>query len=202
MNTPLTTFIFDCFGVLCEPVLYGWYNEHRVARGFVDKNLEHVFEKLDLGVWSEDDLLDYFLTYEGIHVTKEELRAQIDSYLKLDRVLIDIIKKLKTKGFKIALLSNANNSFFEKKVYPIYPEFKNLFDEMIVSSVVGMAKPNPDIYIHTLEKIQSKPEESVFIDDNKINVEAATRLGINGFVYTNPPSFIEHLTKLGIDLHA
>ena len=61
-------------------------------------------------------------------------------------------------------------------------------------------KPNDDIFLYTLEKINAKPEESLFIDDNKPNVDSAVNLGINGFVYTNSDSFKNYLDQIGINL--
>ena len=66
--------------------------------------------------------VDYFLQYEGINSTKKKLREEIDNYLKLDIELVKIIQELKNSGYKTVLLSNANISFFERKVYPTYPE--------------------------------------------------------------------------------
>lgn len=201
MNTVINTFIFDCFGVLCEPVLNGWYKDNRLKQGFIDENLLHIFEQFDLGFLSEEDIVDYFSKYEGVDSTKEKIRKEIDEYLKIDATLVAVIRALKQKGFKTALLSNANASFFERKVYVDYPEFKNLFDDIVISSSVGMVKPNRDIYEYALQKIGSKPTESLFIDDSKVNVDAAIALNIQGFVYTDNASFVQYMKELGIDLN-
>ncbi len=201
MNTKIKTIIFDCFGVVCDPVLGGWYKDNMLKRGLVDENLPNLFRQFDMGILSEEDIIDYFQKYDGITLTPEELRKEIDLYLRLDNALVDVIKKLRHKGFKTILLSNANNSFFERKIYPTYPEFKTIFDEIIISSVVQMVKPDPDIYLHTLEKVSSHPEEAIFIDDSKSNVDTAVQLGMNGFVYTEITSFIKHLESLGIDVN-
>lgn len=198
MDIKIKTFIFDCFGVVCNPALNGWYRDNGLKYGFVDNDLFRILENFDLGNLSEDDIAEHFSKYKGINLTKEEIQGEIDRYLKFDSALIKEIKKLKELGFKIVLLSNTNASFFERKVYKIYPEFKNLFDEIIISSEVKMVKPNKDIYLYTLKKINSKPEESLFIDDNKRNVDAAIDLGINGFLYTDNDSFSEYLKKLKI----
>lgn len=195
MAQKINTLIFDCFGVICDSVLLGWYRDNRSNKGFSDENLGTILEKFDLGKLSEDDILDYFLKYDGVNSTKEELRQQIDDYLKLDIELVKIIKKLKNKGYKIVLLSNANASFFERKVYPTYPEFKNLFNEIIISSEIGMIKPNRDIYEYTLKKIDSTHEESLLIDDSKINVDGAIALGMKGFVYTDRFAFNTYINS-------
>ena len=185
-------------GVICDPVLNGWYRDNRIKNGFHDKNIKSVLEKFDLGKLSEDDILNYFLKYEGVKSTKDELRKEIDSYLSIDIELVEIIKKLKDRGYKTALLSNSNASFFNRKIYPAYPEFKNLFDEIIISSEISMVKPNKDIFEYTLKKINSEPEESLFIDDGKINIDIAVILGIHGFLYADVNSFADYIKSVGI----
>ncbi|MDP3948472.1 MAG: HAD family phosphatase [bacterium] len=193
----INTFIFDCFGVICDPVLNGWYRDNRLKHGLIDNNLLKVFKDFDLGNLSEDDIVEYFSKYEGVNSTKEELRREIDGYVKLDNKLSNIILNLKNKGFKTALLSNANASFFERKIYTDYPGFKYLFNEIIISSEVGITKPDKEIYLYALKKINSKPGESLFIDDSKINVEGAEKVGMQGFLYTNSDSFAEYVKNLG-----
>ena len=200
MDKPITTFIFDWFGVVCRPVLNSWYKEHRLDRGFIDENIKSVFREFDLGRKSESDIVTHFLGYKEVNSTKDELRREIDNYIGINHSLVNVIRNLKRKNFKVALLSNANNSFFERKIYVDYPEFKTLFDEVVISSVVGMVKPDPDIYLYTLEKIHSAPHESLFIDDNQSNVDTALTLGMEGFLYTNNDSFVDYIRKFGVEL--
>ena len=200
MNTKITTFIFDCFGVICSEVIWNWYREERMKRGFIDEGLKRVLKEFDLGKLSKPGLVGYFLKYEGINSSKEKLQEKIDSYFTIDYTIVKTIQKLKNKGFKTALLSNGNADFFKRKIYTTYPNFKNLFDEIIISSEVKMVKPDKEIYLYTLKKVNSKPEETLFIDDNKENIEVIAPLGIKGFVYTDSSSFSGYIKKLGIDL--
>jgi len=199
MDSKINTFIFDCFKVICTPPFGSWYRENSSKKGFVDNNLENMFNDFDLGKMSEDDVIDYFSKYEGVNSTREKIREEIYSFLKLDNKLADMILKLKNKGFKTVLLSNSNSGFVKGKIYTTYPEFESLFNEIIISSDVGMLKPDKNIYLYALNKVNSKPEESLLIDDSKKNVDGATKLGINGFLYTDSDSFSEHLKKLGIN---
>lgn len=189
----IKTFIFDCFGVIYDPFLMGWYKDHSSKHNFVDEKLHDVLKNFDLGKFSEEDILEYFLKYKGVTVNKSELQDQIDSYLKLDTKLVELIKQLKTDGYKTVLLSNANHTFFDRKIYPTFPEFKNIFDEIIISSEVGMVKPEADIFLYTLEKTKTRPEEALFIDDSESNVTAAVKLGMNGYLYTSLDAFINFL---------
>lgn len=201
MKSKINTFIFDCFNVICHPPISSWYNANMTERGFSDENFSVILKDFDLGNVSEEDLYKYFSKYEGIKFGAREIKEQVDKYLRFDNELIEIIKKLKNKGYKIALLSNGNSSFFERKIYTEYPEFKKLFDEIVISSDVKMLKPDSEIYLYTLEKINSKPEESIFIDDVKINVDGAVNVGINGYQYINCDQFTDFVKSLGIELN-
>ena len=199
-STKINTFIFDCFGVICGSAFFSWYKENMLKYGNTDSKLLEVFKEHDLGRFPEEDVAEYFSKYEGIDATKEKILEDFNNYLNIDQRLVDTILKLREKGFKIALISNGHHLYFEDRVYVKYPEFKNLFDEIIVSSLVGTVKPDKEIYLHALSKINSKPEESLFIDDSQVNIDGAKNVGIQGFLYTDVDSFIEYIKSLGIDL--
>ena len=52
------------------------------------------------------------------------------------------------------------------------------FDVVVVSSAVGLTKPDPRIYTLCLERLGTVPERTLFVDDRAENIEAAARLGI------------------------
>lgn len=195
---PITTLIFDCFGVVCLPVLNGWYKQHSERTGFVDESLPALYRKFDLGIISEDDVLKYFSEFEGASRDLQKLREEIDSFLGLDAGVVETIKELRRKGYKTALLSNGNSGFFERKIYTTYPEFKGLFDTIIISSNVQMIKPGPEVYLHTLEEVGSVPEETIFIDDSQPNVDAAISLGMQGLFYTDNLSLRAYFGEKGL----
>jgi putative hydrolase of the HAD superfamily len=201
MNTKINTFIFDCFGVICDPVFNAWYRDNMLRRGLKDDNLLNIFTQHDLGKFSEEEVITYFSNLEGITSTKDKIREEIDSYLKLDEELADIILQLKKKGYKTMLLSNADANYFEKKVYVKYPHFKDLFDEIIISSAVGLIKPNKEIYLYTLKEAGVRAEECLFIDDSQTNIDGAEAVGINGFLYKDAESFLKYLEKIEINLN-
>jgi HAD superfamily hydrolase (TIGR01509 family) len=200
MNKQINTLIFDCFGVICDPIFNAWYRDNMLKRGLKDDNLLNVFEQHDLGKFSEDDVITYFSKLEGITATKDKIREEIDGYVKLSEDLAEVILKLKNRGFKTMLLSNAGTYIFNDKIYVKYPQFKGLFEEIVISSDIGLVKPNSDIYLHALKKIKSAPGESLFIDDSQVNVDAATILGIEGFLYTDVKSFLDYLKTIDINL--
>src|SRR5579863_6870319 len=80
-------------------------------------------------------------------------------------------RRLKEHGIRTAILSNMGDSVLES----IQREFKWLdeFDALVWSYQLRIAKPDPQIYLHTLDKLATRPEETLFIDDKRVNVDAA-----------------------------
>ena len=52
-----------------------------------------------------------------------------------------------------------------------------------LGGTIQKSKPNADIFEYTLNKFGLNAEESIFIDDNSPNVEAAEKCGLHGFTY-------------------
>ena len=91
-------------------------------------------------------------------------------------------QRLRERGLRTAILSNMGDSVHAN----ITREFAWLenFDVLVWSYELGIAKPDPAIYRHTLEKLGTKPEETLFLDDKPMNVEAARALGMKGIVFS------------------
>ena len=48
---------------------------------------------------------------------------------------------------------------------------------MFLSQKLGMAKPDPRIFLHVVEETGIEPSETFFFDDTKANIESANALG-------------------------
>ena len=95
--------------------------------------------------------------------------------------MLELIQDLKSKGVGVFGLTNwPAETFTEAR-----RRFRTLasIDNYVVSSSVKFAKPEPAIYQLLLSKYNLNPEECVFIDDRKDNVDAAKALGMEGIIY-------------------
>jgi FMN phosphatase YigB (HAD superfamily) len=70
---------------------------------------------------------------------------------------------------------------------------------LVWSYQLGMAKPDPEIYRYTLDKLGVQPAETLFIDDKIDNVEAAQALGIQILLYTSVEQLRADLIAAGLD---
>ena len=89
---------------------------------------------------------------------------------------------LKEQGFKLGILSNMPTEFLQ--YYEDEIELFTAAHYACFSCRVKLIKPEKDIYLDVLQGLGVKPEEAVFFDDMAVNIEAACKLGINGFVWT------------------
>jgi beta-phosphoglucomutase len=89
-----------------------------------------------------------------------------------DNILDDMEAKLNSlieKGYKIAVASSSRNA---RKVLKNL-EITDMFDTISDGNSVENAKPAPDLFLHTAEKLGLKPEECVVLEDAESGVEAA-----------------------------
>jgi putative hydrolase of the HAD superfamily len=106
-------------------------------------------------------------------------------------------QQLKKHGFLTAILSNMGDSVLDN----IQREFEWLsrFDVLVWSFQLKMAKPDLAIYRHTLDKLGTLPEETLFIDDKGANIDAARALGMIAIQFSTIERMREDLIAAGLD---
>ena len=179
-------FVFDLGGVLSVPMvskkLYGQIKWKVSYYEFLDKfNNSAESIKVHKGEISTKDFFEYLKGYMDDDITLEEFKNIYVNNNKFFTDTIEIIKKLKNLGYKVFLLSNLKEIDYEKfiKHFDV-----SIFDEMFLSFKLDMLKPNDDIYQYVINKLNTKPENIYFFDDNKENVDGAIRNGINAYQVT------------------
>ena len=105
--------------------------------------------------------------------------------------------QLKQRGLLTAILSNMGDSVLQS----VEREFAwiHRFDVLVWSYQLGIAKPDPAIYRHTLAQLGTLPEETLFIDDKRENVEAAEALGIQSIEFSSVEQLRQELIARGLD---
>ena len=109
--------------------------------------------------------------------------------------MADLVSYIKTAyGVKILLLSNISHYFADHAGE--INALKN-FDGCIFSARIGIVKPCAEIFDYMCKTYGIKPEETVFVDDNKNNIEGARAFGINGYLFDGDAARLkEYLDKL------
>ena len=95
------------------------------------------------------------------------------------------------KKYNLYILSNFHQPAFEH-IFKKF-EFFRLFDGHTVSCYYYLLKPEKEIYDTLVDKFNLIPEETVFIDDSKVNIDACEKEGIRGI---HLPDYTELKHKL------
>lgn len=94
---------------------------------------------------------------------------------KVDTGLVDLISRLRP-AYRTGLLSNTwfrdLEGFLQDDLH-----IGGVFDVIISSARSGRAKPDPEIFQEALDALGTRAGETVFVDDNLENIQAASRLG-------------------------
>jgi epoxide hydrolase-like predicted phosphatase len=110
----------------------------------------------------------------------------------LDHDILDFLRSIKPK-YKIGLISNAWGGLRD---FIVREKFDDVFDHMVISAEVGVAKPDARIYQIALEQFEVSPNEAVFVDDFIENIEACEKLGMKGIHFKTPEVAIQKLKTL------
>ncbi len=108
---------------------------------------------------------------------------------------IDLVRKLKSYGFNIYILSNMGKEKAELLRNIIDT---SLFTDIIFSCDVGYVKPEFNMYKYALKRFNIPAEESLFIDDKDENLFPFRCLGGNPFKFelNHLATSLENIEKL------
>ncbi|MCH8995144.1 MAG: HAD family phosphatase [Chloroflexi bacterium] len=201
---PIRGLIFDFGGVISNmrwDVAHELEEEHGLERNTLLRTLYDSDEWREVQV-GRGDIEGW---REAAHRRLEEaagkslppLHQQWRETVGLIQENVDLVRALRPP-YTIAILSNADLTLEERLRDGL--GIHHLFDTVISSAVVGMAKPDHRIYRLAAERVGLPPEECLFIDDAERNVEAARQVGMAAIHYRvhHGDDLAAQLAELGV----
>lgn len=135
--------------------------------------------KISFDEFAQEFIRDFDLEIEPVVVKQEFL----DIVQAPREQTVSVLQELRDR-YTLSLLSNTNPAHYER-ITTQY-DFFQYFDHLFLSYKIGMIKPNPAIFQHVINELKTDPENILFFDDGKGNVEAAANVGIRAFQVTSP----------------
>lgn len=196
----IKTIIFDFGGVIMT------LNQPEAVRRFkavglanadsqMDKYTQGgIFGDVEEGKISDEEFRQQLSAMVGRELTWDECQwCWLGYRADVPQRNVEILKKLRTDGYRLVMLSNTN-PFMMK--WAMSPEFSrgldkdamegrpasDYFDSVYKSYEVGVMKPDVRFFSHVLEHENINPAETLFIDDGEKNIEAAASLGLHTFM--------------------
>lgn len=180
--------IFDLGGVLLD------IDYQKTIDAFEDQGLTHfeamfsqfkadeLFAKLETGHISEAAFYAAVKERATIPLSNEQIDHAWNALILNFRVnSLEVLEKLSAE-YKLYLLSNTNSIHLKcfKEMFTREtgkPTLDAYFTKSWYSNEVGLRKPSAGIYEFVLQDENLEAEETLFIDDTWINIEAAQKLG-------------------------
>ena len=190
--------VFDFGGVLVD-----WNPRHLYRKLFHgdDAAMENFLTEVGFNEWNlQQDLGRDFATAVG------ELAARFPHHERLIRAYderweesiagpiqasVDLLAPLKRAGHELHGLSNWSSEKFA--VARAKYRFFDLFETILISGDVRLAKPDPRIFEILLQRIGKSAKECLFIDDSGKNVVAARAQGFDTIHFKLPARLRQEL---------
>ena len=110
---------------------------------------------------------------------------------------LEIVKNLQSQGYQTPMLSNIQK--YEASMVERFDYYK-LFEPVLLSCEMGVEKPQQEAFQILLDRLHLPASAVVFVDDQKENVEAAGKLGIDSILFTTAEKLKEELEKRKINV--
>ena len=164
-----------------------------VSELIVKSNALYEFET---GKMDEETFISNVNDVLDINLDREEFISIWNSMLlPIKEERIQMLENLK-KSHRVFFLSNTNQIHqgkFDEMIREAgtYEKLSEVVEEAIYSHVVGMRKPEKEIYTYIIDVIGTNPEKVLFLDDKEENIVAASQMGINGMIVRNASALPE-----------
>ncbi len=196
--------IFDLGGVVVR-----WDPAAIIASVFQDQKLrarvrEGIFEhadwlELDRGTLGREDAIRR--AAQRVGMAEGEIRRlllAVPPSLVPIPATIDLLYRLKAQGHPLYCLSNMHVASIEHLERE--QKFFEVFTGRVISCRLNLCKPEAAIYRHALETYGLRAEDTVFIDDVEVNIEAAAKVGLHTIQFRDAAQCERELRALGVKL--
>ena len=202
MATAIDTFVFDLGNVLInwDPrhVYRKLFQEEAEMERFLAEVCNHDWNiQMDAGRPFADGVAELVVSYPD---QADLIRAYRDRWPEMlggpIPGAVDLLSRLRADGRRLFALTNWSNETF-----PVARErydFLGWFSYIAVSGDLGLVKPDPAIFRHLMEACALDPARTLFIDDSRVNIESAARLGFATHHFSEPGLLEAHLTDWGL----
>jgi len=200
--------VFDLGGVITESPMIAFAAYEREA-GLPDGLIRQLNSTdPDTNAWARFERNE--LDVAGFSAAFEAEAAALGHRLDAGRVLaalrgevrpamVEAIRRLRAHGLPLGMVSN-NVSPMERGGR--MDDILDMFDVIVESSIEGIRKPEPEIYLRALERLSEavgrriEAADCAYLDDLGINLKPARALGFSTIKVVDPDAAIAELSAL------
>ncbi|GGY17493.1 HAD family hydrolase [Paludibacterium paludis] len=173
-----TLLLFDLGGVLIENVMFERLNAllpaPRPATELKERCLNSdAFRRFESGHCQPREFAGHFIAEWKLSLAPDAFLEEFAAWPKgffpgAERLLATLRQR-----YRVACLSNSNAVHWTR-----FGGFAEHFDLALSSHLLGVVKPDREAFIRSLDICGAMPDETLFFDDSRANVDTARSLGI------------------------
>lgn len=186
----LKAFVFDCFGLFYpDPVLARKHAPHTpVVKAAALHTLD---EQAARGLVTKEEFIRQ--AAELLDISPDEAEREFFHGRHRDQRLVNCVQGLRA-SYKVALLSNIGGDMMDGFFTPA--ERAELFDVIVLSGDVRMAKPDRAIFELVCDHLGVALEEAVMVDDVPRTCAIAQTIGMQSICYRDFAQFTSELIDI------
>ena len=158
-----------------------------------DMNAWAQFESNSITIDQFDDLFLKEAKAKGFDIKGRDIIKLLKGSIREN--MVSFLRELKS-NFKLGCITNNVKSSSEENNDNETKEAMSLFDHIIESSIVGIRKPNPEIYMMSCDALNVSPDQCIYLDDLGINLKPARELGMTTIKVIQPEDAIQEVRNL------
>jgi putative hydrolase of the HAD superfamily len=157
-----------------------------------DPTGRELYHQVERGELSQPDFEQKIAQLLGVEPTG--LVRGLLAGLRPEPLMADAITRARKAGIRVGVITNS----WGTAPYDPYAahQLDQRFDAVVISSQVGLRKPEPAIYRLAAEKLAVPPERIVFVDDIAANLQPAHELGMAVIHHVDPRGTVRELEHL------
>lgn len=183
--------IFDLFGVILSESLMKLIAEVAATDPKAADEVRSLVHAANRGIIDPEVSSTRIAALAGM--TLEQYRAYTAKGEVRNDELLRYIVELRS-SYKTALLTNATVPTVERRF--TNEELRQYFDVCVISAEIGYAKPDPETYLITAERLGIGPGQCFFTDDREVYVQAAGEVGMRAVLFESYVQFKRDLTEV------
>ena len=152
-----------------------------------------LFRCFELGSITPQDFHQRITKRIQCNISFDEFSRIWNSLLVPKKSMFRLAQRLKSR-IDLLILSNTN----EMNAAVIDPLIRGITDKVVYSHRVGYMKPDPRIYEEALKLSGAVPENTLFIDDRRENIEGARPLGFNTHHFQDKRTLLRTIREYGL----
>ena len=158
-----------------------------------DMNAWAQFESNSITIDQFDDLFLKEAKAKGFDIKGRDIIKLLKGSIKEN--MVSFLRELKS-DFKLGCITNNVKPSSEENTDNETKEAMSIFDHVIESSIVGIRKPNPEIYMMSCDALNVSPDQCIYLDDLGINLKPARELGMTTIKVIQPEDAIQEVRNL------